>query len=813
MPNASKLVLWGVGILVLLTAGVVLSSNLAQLLHGSYDGKFQTLAVFSMLTGEDSRGVTAARLSLLIVGGLVVFAAGGIWNKTRRQTLFGEARWATESEIRKNNLRSKRGLIVGRFKGKFLIFGGSEHVFVSAPTRGGKGVGIVIPNLLNWPDSTIVLDVKKENWELTSGFRKAAGQAVYLFDPLDPEGRTARYNPLGYVNRATTDDLYDDLQRIATMLLPTDSRTADPFWTNSARTAFIAIAGYVAETNELPFTLGEVLRQFNTSNKISQHFMDIATERESTRPLSRQCRTAMNDFLSGSDKTVQSIRSTVTAKLNLWLNGRIDAATSANDFDLRDLRRKPISIYLGVTPDNLERLAPLLNLFFQQAVDLNSRSLPEHDKGMDRQVMLMMDEFRTLGNVEVISKGVAFLAGYGFRIVTIVQSPAQLRAVYGPDEAANYITNHGVEVIFTPKDHAVAKELSERFGNDTVSRKSRSRGIGLAKSNRTESTSDDRRPLMLPQELVLTPYEEEYVLKAGMPPIKAEKILYFKEAVFKKRVLPAPEVEPAKPASDARQDTLKRRVQALRMSQAEPIVRSATVEEITASEQPADGDDGRRWDMVEGEGIEREFADLPPIDMANPEAHRAGAESAINKFLARIGYDTEEAARSVEREDRALAQERAAAALVHDDGGNAAGLNPLEADDEDNILGTISLVGDALTMNDEAGASHEADKEDGQKAADDPAQSNTQPHSDQAKPQNDSSVLGMISLVGNALASDSNPAPSEPSEKPVRKRTPAKPKAPKAAATVAAEPPRKKPVRRKLAASGTGAESDPKPSA
>ena len=596
MPDGLKYGLWALGALLLAALGVVLASNLALLFYGAHDGQIDTLTVWPMLTGANERAATAARLASMVVGGAVVLAVLGIWNARNRQSLFGEARWATENEVRKAGLRSRGGLILGKFGGRYLNFGGQEHVFVSAPTRGGKGVGIVIPNLLNWPGSTIVLDVKKENWKITAGFRQSAGQSVHLFDPLDAEGRTARYNPLGYVNRSNTTELYDDLQRIANMLFPSDARSGDPFWTDSARTAFIGIAGYIAETDDLPFTIGEVLRQTSASPRLADHFFAItAARRDTPRALSQQCCTALTDFLSNSDKALQSIRSTVTSKLNLWLNPRVDYATSANDFDLRELRRQPISIYLGVTPDNLNRLAPLLNLFFQQAVDLNSRLVAEQDATFKHQVMLMLDEFRALGNVEVISKGVAFLAGYGFRIVTIVQSPAQLRAVYGPDDAANFITNHGVEVIYTPKDLAVAKELSERFGFDTVSRTSRSRNLGFSKRNRSESTSDQQRALMLPQELTLTPYEDAYILKGQMRPLKAKKILYFKDPVFKKRLLPPPVVQPSLTPDRAEIESLQSKVRSYEKRIEELIVRDLTDEEVTKPEQPADGTDKKKW--------------------------------------------------------------------------------------------------------------------------------------------------------------------------------------------------------------------------
>ncbi len=470
--------------------------------------------------------------------------------RRRPSPLHGKASFASEREVAEAGLRASQGLLLGRKGGKVLSFGGSEHVLVYAPTRTGKGVGYVIPNLLNWPDSVVVLDLKKENWDKSAGFRAAHGQEVHLFDPLDESGRTARYNPLSYV-RSEPADLYDDLQRVAVMLFPAESR-GDPFWFEAARSAFVAVGGYVAETPGLPFTIGEILRQLSSSDDIKNHFQKIIAARKSgPGPLSRHCITALNDFLAASENTLNSVRKTVTARLGLWLNPRIDAATAENDFDLRLLRKRPMSIYLGVTPDNLDRLSPLLNLFFQQTIDLNTRELPEHNHKLKRKLLLLLDEFPALGNVSVLSKSVAFLAGFNVRLLTVIQSPAQLRAIYGPDLAKNIMTNHAVEVVFAPKEQDVANELSERIGYDTVKASSRSGPRGLAMRATSETVSEHRRALMLPQELKLLPKSKAILLMAGVPPIIADKIVYYKDKAFLARVLPAPVPELPKGRSTA----------------------------------------------------------------------------------------------------------------------------------------------------------------------------------------------------------------------------------------------------------------------
>jgi len=525
-------------------AFLFVASNVLLLGLRAHDGGFHVFDVLTLAPqfGSDKRldrWLTIAALA----GAIATFVLLGLILRASPRPLHGAARFATAREIDAAGMRAKNGLLLAEANGKLLTFGGTEHVIVYAPTRSGKGVGVVIPNLLSWSDSVVVLDVKKENFIKTAGFRAAHGQKVYLFDPFDGQGRTARYNPLSAVRRDPA-DLYDDLQRIAGMLFPPDPR-GDPFWTEAARSAFIAIGGYIAETPQLPFTIGEILRQLTAASDVKAHFESaISARRTGPEQLSAPCVTALIDFLAASENTLQSVRKTVTARLGLWLNPRIDAATSASDFDLSKLRSEAISIYLAVTPDNLDRLAPLLNLFFQQVVDLNARELPEHNPAHSRQLLLLLDEFPSLGHVGVLAKSVAFVAGYGIRLLTVLQSPSQLRTIYGADDAKNFLTNHAVEIVFTPKEHDVAVELSERFGAQTVEAKSRSRPWGFSNRSRSETVSDHRRPLLLPQELTLVPKSKAFVLMAGAPPILADKLVYHEDRRFTARLLPPPAIEP-----------------------------------------------------------------------------------------------------------------------------------------------------------------------------------------------------------------------------------------------------------------------------
>ena len=222
----------------------------------------------------------------------------------------------------------------------------------------------------------------------------------------------------------------------------------------------------------------------------------------------------------------------------------VDAATSASDFDLREVRARRMSIYLGVSPDNIDRIAPVYSLFLQQLVDLNTRDLP--DAASNVPVLILLDEFARLGKASVIAGGFSYVAGYGLRLLPVIQSRAQLRAIYGPDVTDEIIANCGLEVVFTPKELKVANELSERLGFFTMNVKSRSRTIHGLLANRSISESDQRRALLLPQELMQMPKTELLLLRGGIAPIRGRKIAFYRMPRFTRRVLSPPILPPGK---------------------------------------------------------------------------------------------------------------------------------------------------------------------------------------------------------------------------------------------------------------------------
>jgi type IV secretion system protein VirD4 len=475
---------------------------------------------------------------------LVTVAAAAVLRPQPR-SLHGDARFARRREIAASGLLGAQGIILGRFGRRFLMLPGQQGIALAAPPRAGKGVGVVIPNLLNWPDSLIVTDVKKENWTITAGYRRSRGHIVHLFDPLSP--RTARWNPFTYVS-AQPDLRIDGVQKIADMFYSEVPGT-DPFWIASARSLFLGIGLYLLETPSLPATIGEVRRQGMASDDegFAHHWKRIIEGRNSGRfPLSDECVRALYDVIDLAPVTASSIRKTFTSRLDLWANPLLDRATSANDFDLRDLRKIPMSLYVGVNPDDLHRLRPLLSLFFQQAIGLQTQVLPEHDPKLQCQLLLLLDEFAALGRIPVISEAASYLPGYNVRLVLIFQALSQLREVYGPHASATLLKSLAARIAFAPKDYDEAKEISEELGDSTVRARAISRprfgqwGRRGGGQGGQVTLSEQRRPLLLPQEVKELGSEEALIFYEGLRPIRCRKLRYYQDRRFTRRLMPPP---------------------------------------------------------------------------------------------------------------------------------------------------------------------------------------------------------------------------------------------------------------------------------
>ena len=499
--------------------------------------------------------------SLLVYFVPLYVVLNGMLQKHRR-ALHGSARWANDKEIRNAHLVQDDGIVIGRHKGEILRFPGQQFVLLAAPTRSGKGVGVVIPNLLTYTGSVVVLDIKQENYNITAGYRSAVlRQETWLFNPFaedrEPDAgraapRTHRYNPLSSI----TDGVFriGDILAIGNAIWPTGGK--DAFWNDNARNLFLAIVLFLCEIRDrrqkdeslphYPVTMGEVLRQ-SSGRGTGQSVKKYLQAQIETYPwLSSECLDAMANFLSASDDVLASILSTFNAPLTIWRNPVVDAATSQNDFDLADVRTRPMSVYIGITPDHLEDAKLLVNLIFSQLVNLNTKQLPQDNPQRYRYpCLLLMDEFTAIGKVNILAKAVSYIAGYNLRLLPIIQSLSQLESVYGREDARTFVTNHALQILFAPREQKDANEYSEMLGTFTEKgiSESRSKQI-LDPKGSSESISDQKRALMMPQELKELGQWKEIVLLENTKPILCDKIRYYDDPAFTSRVMKPPVVPP-----------------------------------------------------------------------------------------------------------------------------------------------------------------------------------------------------------------------------------------------------------------------------
>lgn len=458
--------------------------------------------------------------------------------RRRDSDVYGKGRFANRKDIESEGFFAEKGICFGRFAQDLMHLPGYEFVLLAAPTRTGKGVGFVIPNLLTFRESTVVLDIKGENYNLTSAFRrKHLGNEIFYFNPFSET--THRWNPLSYVSENPLFRV-NDLRALAAIIFKTRERS-DPFWSDSARNLFVGMALLVLETPRLPHTMGEILRQASgKGNDTALYLREVITARQNTaKPLSRECQDSINRFLNGSDDTLKNILSTFTSALGVFSSPVTDKATSANDFDLRDVRKRKMSIYIHIPAGEVMQAEFIINLFFSQLINENVKELPEQNAALKYQCLLMLDEFTAAGKIDILAKGVGFMAAYNMRLALVIQNNSQLESTYGKEDAHSIVDNMGVKIFYTPSQVKEAEEYSKMIGNITVLAQSTQHSnvgpLNVGRYSKSETETMVSRALMLPQELLQLDKEKELVHRSGIPIIMGNKIRYYQDDYFMRR--------------------------------------------------------------------------------------------------------------------------------------------------------------------------------------------------------------------------------------------------------------------------------------
>ncbi|MBN8744535.1 MAG: type IV secretory system conjugative DNA transfer family protein [Thiomonas arsenitoxydans] len=501
-----------------------------------------------------------------------------------KNDLHGSAHWGEPEEVEATGLlpneKNAGGVFFGDYDDQYLRHAGPEHILAFAPTRSGKGVGIILPTLLSWKHSVLVNDIKGECWHFTSGWRsKALGQRCIKFDPASPD--SARFNPLMEIRM--DGNLIKDVQNIATMIVDPDGKGLNDHW---AKTGFDLMTGivlfvllYDPITDKSLATVQAILSDGGPIRELAEQLADAAAEQEDgggkRMEGSAAVMTAIRDtahamlndgladefsahgwraaaqaaqsFLNKAGNEASGVQSTALSFLSLYRDPIVAENTRVSDFTLESLMQQATSLYLVVSPSDKDRLKPLLRLILNQTVRRLTESM-DFDAGGGKsryphRLLLAIDEFPSLGKLDVFQEALAFIAGYGMKALLIVQDLSQLYAAYTKDESI--ISNCHIRIAYAPNKIETAELLSKMAGTATVEHTQRQySGNRLAVVLQNVNTNEQivSRPLLTADECMRLPPDDELVFVAGHAPIYAKKIIYYKDPEFAARcAIPAPQ--------------------------------------------------------------------------------------------------------------------------------------------------------------------------------------------------------------------------------------------------------------------------------
>lgn len=591
----------------------------------------------------------------VFVRGAMIAASGGIFSiviaigmsvwRAREAKLaqtYGSARWPTEKEIKDAGLLGQEGVVLGLLRRAYLRHHGPEHVLCFAPTRSGKGVGLVVPSLLTWSDSAIVHDIKGENWQLTAGFRAKHGR-VLLFDPTNLA--SSAYNPLLEVRRGEWE--VRDVQNVADVLVdPEGSLEKRNHWEKTSHALLVGailhvlyaesdktLAGVAAFLSDPKRPITSTLRAMMTTTHLGEAGVHPVVA------------SAARELLNKSENERSGVLSTAMSFLGLYRDPVVARVTRTSDWRISDLMDSafPVTLYLVVPPSDISRTKPLIRLVLNQI----GRRLTEELTAKPRRhrVLLMLDEFPALGRLDFFESALAFMAGYGIKAFLIAQSLNQIEKAYGTNNAI--LDNCHVRVSFATNDERTAKRISDALGTATEMRAMKnyaghrlSPWLGHLMVSRTETA----RALLTPGEVMQLPPSDEIVMVAGTSPIRALKARYYADRRLAQRILQPPKPFTASPGQRPPDDWTK-------LKPIAPI----------AAPAPSSVSNDATLDDPDNAGIRRE-PELP-----QHEEIVASAAPVRHEFDFEEGDGDEEGTRNLALRDRVVSSARQAS-LDPDDG-------------------------------------------------------------------------------------------------------------------------------------------------
>lgn len=458
----------------------------------------------------------------------------------------GSARFATRKE--RAAFEGGDGLLIGRDldTGKLLRYDGPAHLLTLAPTRAGKGVGTVIPNLLLAERSVLVIDPKGENAKITGEARKRFG-AVHILDPFGVTGMPASaYNPLGRLDPESP-DLGEDAASLAeALVMDPPGQVSEAHWNEEAKALLAGLIMFaVAHEDQDRKTLATVREYLTLPPEKFRALLELMQDSAAAGGLIAR---AANRFLGKSDREAASVMSSAQRHTHFLDSPRIVAATARSDFQFSALRHDLTSIFLVLPPNRLDAYSRWLRLLVAQALQdiaRDAEAAQASSQRLKQPALFLLDEFAALGRLEAVERAMGLMAGYGLQLWPILQDMSQLKDLYGA-RANTFVANAGVLQTFGVNDFETAKWLSQMIGRETMGYQTESHKPGDAPSTSYNVTARD---LMTPDEIMQIPPHVQLLRVQGKPVIIARKLRYFADREFDGRY-PSPDAQPANPKSE-----------------------------------------------------------------------------------------------------------------------------------------------------------------------------------------------------------------------------------------------------------------------
>ena len=441
----------------------------------------------------------------------------------------GSARFADKREIAPL-VQSRSGLLIGRDPRtkQLLRYNGPAHLLTMAPTRSGKGVGTIIPNLLTADRSIICIDPKGENAMIAGEARLRFGP-VHILDPFAAASSpSAAFNPLDHLDPESV-DVADDVATLADALVFDEpGSSGDAHWNEEAKALIAGLLLHSVAAESVDRRNLSTLRHYLTMPPDAFH--SLLLDMQASDGLNGLIARAANRHLGKSDREASGVLSAAQRHTHFLDSPRMTKVLASSDFRFADLKTGKATVFLVLPPDRLAVYSRWLRLLITQSLIDMARTTSSSVQ-TDPPVLYLLDEFAALGHLAPIERAMGLMAGYGVQLWPILQDVHQLRATYG-HRAGTFLSNAGVLQVFGVNDHESARLVSDLLGQETVIFKTAARALDSEKSGLSFAEQHVGRSLLTPDEVRNLPASDELLFIAGQRPIVARKLRYYADAEF-----------------------------------------------------------------------------------------------------------------------------------------------------------------------------------------------------------------------------------------------------------------------------------------